>query len=164
MRLWLPTLVPLAMLLADSPDWTAQLPWQGSLRGAWKVITMSLSSSDRTTTTDSPQPALVLFTDKHYSIMYVEGDQPRKAFADPLRPTDAEKLEAYDTFVGHSGSYTVTDSLISMQVVISKSPNLMGSDLGRTFMRFAHEFKGDTLRLTRWSPRGAFTMILVRAE
>jgi hypothetical protein len=164
MRLWLSTFVPLAILFWDSPDRTATQSLQGSLRGAWKVIAMSLSGSDRTTTNNSPQPAVVLFTDKHYSVMYVEGDQPRKHFADPLRPTDAEKLEAYNTFVGHSGTYTVSDSVIAMQAVISKSPNLTGSELGRTFLRFAHQFSGDTLRLTRHSPRGAFTMILVRAE
>ena len=164
MRLWLPILLPLAAVLADDPGAAAIPPPQRSLVGAWKVASMSLSIGERTTTNDSPQPGLVLFTGKHYSIMYVEGAQPRKPFTEPLRPTDPEKLEAYDTFVGHSGTYTVSDSLIAMEVVISKSPDFMGSELGRTFMRFAHQFSNDTLRLTRRSPRGAFTMTLVRAD
>ena len=113
---------------------------------------MSLAGGGRSTTNNSPQPGLVLFTDRHYSLMYVEGGQTRRLFADPQRVTGAEKVEAFDTFVGHSGTYSITDSVITMQVVISKSPNLMSGDLANTFMRFAHQTTGDTLRLTRWNP------------
>lgn len=164
MRLWLLTLLALVPGLGDHRGPGATPPSQGSFRGAWRVVSMSLTGDDRTTTNDSPQPGLVLFTERHYSIMYVEGGEPRKPFTDPLGPTDAEKLDAYNTFVGHAGSYTVSDSVIAMQVLISKSPSLMGSELGRTFMRFAHQVTNDTLRLTRRSPRGAFTMLLVRTD
>jgi hypothetical protein len=125
---------------------------------------MSLAGVGRTTTNNSPQPGLVLFTGRHYSLMYVEGTQPRKLFADPQRITDAEKIDAFDTFVGHTGTYRIADSVIAMQAVIAKLPNLVQSDLGDSFMRFAHQITGDTLRLTRWNPRGTFTMTLVRAN
>jgi hypothetical protein len=125
---------------------------------------MSLAGGGRSTRNDSPQPGLVLFTDRHYSLMYVEGNQPRKLFANLQQVTEAEKVEAFDTFVGHSGTYSIADSVIAMQVIISKLPNLMVGDVGNSFMRFAHQMTGDTLRLTRWNPRGSFTMILVRAR
>jgi hypothetical protein len=96
--------------------------------------------------------------------MYVEGNKPRQMFRDPVSPTEAEKLDAFDTFVGHSGTYAVADSIISMQIEISKSPNLMGTELGNTFARFAYQMVGDTMRLTRRTPRGAFTMQLIRAR
>jgi len=164
MWLWLTTVLPFVVFLADGPKYASGPESQGSLRGAWKIVRMSLTNGDQTTTNSSPQPGLVLFTESHYSLTYVEGNQVRKMFADPLRPTDAEKVEAYNTFVAHSGTYTVSDSVIAMQPDIAKAPHLMAGELRNTFFRFAHQFTGDTLRLTRWTPRGAFTMMLVRAE
>ena len=162
MRLWLTALLPFVGLLADGPMFDSGPRSQGSLHGAWRVIGMSLTSGDQITTSTSP--GLVLFTEKHYSLMYVEGSQPRKLFADPTRPTDTEKIGAYDTFVGHSGIYTITDSVIAMLPDIAKAPHMMIGEMRNTFFRFAYHITGDTLRLTRWNPRGAFTMLLVRAE
>lgn len=164
MRLWLTAFLPFVGVLADGPISASGARSQGSLRGAWRVIRMSLTAAGQTTTNNSPQPGLVLFTGKHYSLMYVEGSQPRKLFADATSPTDDEKIEAYDTFVGHSGTYTITDSVIAMLPDLAKAPHMMTGEMRSTFFRFAHHISGDTLRLTRWNPRGAFTMILVRAE
>lgn len=157
-------LVPFTVLLGVAPGRAAGPRPLESLHGAWRVIQKSLTSQDSTATDSSPQPGLVLFTERHYSLMYVEGNKPRTQFTDPARPTDAEKVEAYDTFVGHSGAYTVSDSMVAMQVVVSKAPYLMGTDLRSSFARFAYHIAKDTLRLTRRGPRGNFTMILVRVE
>ena len=164
MRLSLVTLLFLMAVTPARSQTAGALPSQGSLRGAWNVISMSLSGTGGTTTNDSPQPGLVLFTERHYSVMYVEGSAPRKPFADAQRATDAEKIVAFDTFAGHTGTYAVADSMIAMQVIVAKLPNLMTGELSTTFMRFAHRVTGDTLRMTRRTPRGAFTMLLVRAR
>jgi len=159
-------LVPVVALLFAGIGWsisTVQAP--APFTGAWKLVFASLTTGGGVTTgNSSPQPGLVLFTAHHYSLMYVEGSAARVAFADPLRPTEAEKVVAYDTFVGHSGTYSVADSLVKMQPVISKSPNLMGNALGPAFATFAYSLSGDTLRLTRYGRAGNFTMKLVRAE
>jgi hypothetical protein len=133
------------------------------LRGAWTLTQSSLAGRDTTITNGSPQPGLVLFTERHYSLMYVEGSQPRVPFADPVRPTDAEKLTAFDTFVGHSGTYTVVDSTVQMHVIVAKHPSMMGTDMRTSFARFVYRIVGDTLWLTRRSGAGTFTMRLVRA-
>lgn len=164
MRLFPLLFVPFAVFLADQPSGPPVSRAAEPLHGAWRVIQSSLTTGETKTTNASPQPGLVLFTDRHYSLMYVEGQLPRKPFTDPIRPTDAEKLEAYETFVGHSGTYSVSDSLIAMEVVISKWPNLMGTELRTSFARFAYRIGGDTLRLTRRSPRAVFTMTLLRVE
>ena len=164
MRLFPVLFVPFAVFLADQPSGPPVPRSAEPLHGAWRIIQSSLTTGETKTTNASPQPGLVLFTDRHYSLMYVEGQLPRKPFTDPIRPTDAEKLEAYETFVGHSGTYSVSDTLIAMEVVISKWPNLMGTELRTSFARFAYHIGGDTLRLTRRSPRAVFTMTLLRVE
>ena len=163
MRLWYAAL-PFGILVTASPRHEPGPTEQVSVRGAWQVLTMSLTTGEQTTRNVSPQPGLVLFTERHYSLMYVEGAAARKMFSDPARPTDAEKLDAYETFVGHSGTYAVADSIIAMSVVVAKLPNLTGPELRNTFARFAYERRGDTLRLTRRSPRAVFTMLLLRVE
>jgi hypothetical protein len=134
------------------------------IHGAWRLTESSLDGNDTTITNRSPQPGLVLFTQRHYSLMYVEGSARRAPYADPSSPTDAEKVAAFNTFTGHSGTFTVADSMIEMHIVVSKSPSLMGTDLRTSFARFAYRRVGDTLWLTRHSPRGAFVMKLVKAE
>ena len=96
--------------------------------------------------------------------MFVEGSSVRALFADPARPTDAEKLKAFDSFAGHTGSYTVQESVIQMSVIVAKSPMMMGSDMINSFVRFTYRIASDTLRLTRRSPVGTVILKLVRVE
>lgn len=134
------------------------------LQGAWRLIRTSLTTGEQPNFQSYTQAGLVLFTARHYSLMYVEGNEARRMFRDPARPTDVEKLEAFDSFVGHSGSYSLEDSIVAMHIAIAKSPNLMAPELRTTFARFAYRITGDTLRLTRRTPRGVFAMQLVRAD
>ena len=142
----------------------AQEPRSAPLQGAWKIVRASLTTGEQPSFRNYTQPGLVLFTARYYSLMYVEGNASRKMFLDPARPTDAEKVEAFDTFVGHSGTYALEDSIVAMHVEIAKLPNLMGPERRSSFARFAYQISGDTLRLTRRSPRGVFAMQLIRVE
>ena len=140
----------------------AQSPAQ--LHGAWKLVEASLVGRDTTITTRAPQPGLVVFTRSHYSLMFVEGSSPRAAFADPARPTEAEKLAAFDSFAGHTGSYSVQDSVVRMNIMIAKIPSLMTGDMRTSFAQFIYRVASDTLWLTRRTPAGSFTMKLLRVE
>jgi hypothetical protein len=67
-----------------------------------------------------------LFTEKHYSFMYVPGQAPRKTFAgDPNRPTDAEKVEAYNSLVAGTGTYLLSGPTLTIKALIHKNPNEM---------------------------------------
>ena len=142
--------------------------WPGSgtaqLRGAWKLTESIQSGRDTTVVSKSPQPGIVIFTDRHYSFMLVEGSAPRTPFADPARPTELEKLRAFDTFSAHSGSYTVQDSIAQMTIVVAKHPSMMTPELRSSFARFAYRIVGDTLWLTRQSPVGSVRMTFLRVE
>src|SRR5438552_214128 len=76
-----------------------------SLEGAWKVTEIVTTGADSSRVT-SPQPGLLIFTRKHYSIMYVTGNAPRTPYK-AANPTQEEKLAAFDSFVANTGTYEV---------------------------------------------------------
>jgi len=134
------------------------------MRGAWRLAESTQTGRDTTLVNKSPQPGIVIFTDRHYSFMLTEGSEPRAPFADPARPTDVEKLRAFDTFSAHSGSYTVQDSTVQMTIVVAKNPSMMGPELRSSFARLVYRIVGDTLWLTRQSPVGFARMTFLRVE
>ena len=156
-------LLPVAALLTGAM--LAIRPLQATpIRGAWRIVRTSLAAGAQPDFRDYTQAGLILFTARHYSLMYVEGNDARKEFANPALPTEAEKLAAFDSFVGHSGTYVIEDSIVAMNVEVAKVPNMTGPAFRSTFARFVYQIRGDTLFLTRRTPRGAFTMQLIRAE
>jgi len=137
---------------------------KGPIEGAWKVAEFSYTAPDTSYTNTSPQPSLYLFAKQHYSIMVVTGTQPRVLFKERFQPTDSEKLAAYDYFVANSGTYEVTDSTITTNAIVAKSPNVMA---GGSLPTYTYRVKGDSLWLT-WSsiqqPEAKSRAKLVRLE
>jgi len=92
-------LLPVAALLTAAM--LAMQPLQATpIRGAWRIVRTSLAAGAQPDFRDYTQAGLILFTARHYSLMYVEGNDARKEFANPALPTEAEKLGAFDSFVG----------------------------------------------------------------
>jgi hypothetical protein len=120
------------------------------LRGVWKITELA-SRAPGAAWEVRPTPALsqYIFTGRHYSYMYVPGTGPRKTIAgDPNRPTDAEKVEAYNSFVAASGTYEWSGRTLTLVALVHKNPNEMeGTPLVHTA-----ELDGDTLRMTIASP------------
>ena len=163
MRQWSRVLLPVAALL--TAVMLGMQPAQSTpIRGAWRIVRTSLTAGEQPNFRDYTQAGVILFTARHYSLMYVEGNEPRKMWVNPLRPTDAEKLEAFESFAGHSGTYSLEDSIVAMNVDVAKVPNLMAPPFRSTFARFVYHIRGDTLLLARRTPQGAFVMQLTRAE
>ena len=113
------------------------------VQGAW-IIT-SLESPDGTVNT-SVQPALYLFTSTHYSTMIATSDEPRARFAGE-EATDAERLEAYGSFVANSGRYEISGDEITTRAYVAKNPNYMG-DWPDNASTYAFAVDGDQLQLT----------------
>jgi hypothetical protein len=59
------------------------------------------------------------------------------------RPTDAEKVAAFNSFIANSGTYVVSDSTIEMRMVVAKTPNVMGQT-----QTYLYRLSGDSLSLT----------------
>ena len=112
------------------------------LEGAWRVVSIHVSGPDSAANT-TVQPSVYLFSDTHYSMMRVTGNQPRPLAArDSV--TDAEKLAAYDSFIANAGTYEVADSTLTIHPVVARSPNFMSGGADRYHFRVT----GDTLWLS----------------
>ncbi len=102
---------------------------QGSLEGAWKWV--------------GEQPGLFLFTEGHYSTMFVW--RSRELFADPANVTDAERLAACRGIMTNSGTYEVSGSALRLHIMVAKNPNAMAVGQVTTF---EYSIEGDTLRMS----------------
>jgi hypothetical protein len=96
-----------------------------SITGVWKVEQSAFRYPDSAWTVRSaPHESLYIFTEKYYSYSFVPG--PRKLFqGDPNRPSDAEKVEAYNSFVSNTGTYSLKDSILILTSLLHKNPNEM---------------------------------------
>ena len=118
-----------------------------SIEGAWKEVKIEKLGPDGWVA-ENLQPSLLIFAAGYYSNMVVPvGDdgkgKPRKLFGDLDNITDAQKAEAYGTIIANSGSYKVSGSEITFNVLVAKTPNFMdgGSYKGQ------FKVEGDTLTL-----------------
>jgi hypothetical protein len=153
-------LVASAWSLAD-----AQSP---SLQGAWRVTQIVVTGANAASNR-SPQPGLYVFTRQHYSIMTVNGTEPRKNFEaarDAAKLTDAEKIaryEAWNPFTANAGTYTVKGNVLTTKAMVAKNPAVMGTEGTREF-----RIEGNTLTLIQRAaagqPAAETTTTLTRIE
>ncbi|MGH9629324.1 MAG: hypothetical protein ACRD7E_13470 [Bryobacteraceae bacterium] len=117
--------------------------------GVWKVTELLSRSPGENWTNVSPQLSLYIFTKRHYSYMFTVGGGPRPLFAgDPNKPTDAEMVAAYKTFVAAAGTYALSGPTLTFNATMAKNPNeMMGKPLIYTV-----QLNGDVLRMTITSP------------
>ena len=96
-----------------------------SITGVWKVEQSAFRYPDSSWTVRTPPyESLYIFTEKYYSYSFVPGT--RKLFqGDPNRPSDAEKVAAYDSFVSNTGTYSLKDSILILTSILHKNPNEM---------------------------------------
>ena len=126
-----------------------QTPVRASLRGVLKVTELLSRAPGEGWVPVTPNLSLYIFTETHYSYMFTTGAGPRRLFAgDPIKPTDAEKVAAYDSFVAASGTYVLSGPTLTLSAILHKNPNEMaGAPLTYTV-----EMDGNTLRMTIANP------------
>jgi hypothetical protein len=116
-----------------------------SVEGVWKVVQRVTTGTDALT---AANPAsLFIFTRGYYSLIYVSSAQPRALMKDPDKPTDQEKLAAFDSFFANSGTYEIAGTTLTTHPIVARSPNFMagGSE------KYQFRVQGDTLWLTERS-------------
>ena len=126
-----------------------QTSTRANLRGVWKITELMSRASGEDWTSATPSASVYIFTDQHYSYMYTTGSAPRRLFAgDPNKPTDAEKVGAYESFVGASGTYVLAGATLTLKALVHKNPNEMAGEP----LTYAVEIDGNTLRMTITNP------------
>jgi hypothetical protein len=129
---------------------TKEAATRADIRGVWKVTELaSRAPGAEWEVSTTPYLSQYIFTEKHYSYMYVPGAGPRKLFAgDPNRPTDTEKVEAYNSFIAASGTYVLSGRILALYALVHKNPNEMD---GKP-LTYSVEFDGNTLRMVTANP------------
>jgi hypothetical protein len=146
----------------------AQTPKQGSIRGVWQAVQITVTGpTARTITIPEPRPNLIILTAKHYSRVEVHADGPRPTPADAAKATADELRAAWGPFFGEGGTYDISGAdVITMRPTVAKNPASMtrGAFITRRF-----RVQGDTLWVTdQRNERGPIanptTAKLVRVE
>src|SRR6058998_1368989 len=114
----------LTLLVLCTTVVSAQSSTKKPIEGAWKVTEIVVTGTDASNVAN-PQPGLIIFARKHYSIMWVPGNQPRSLFKGE-DPTNEEKIAAYDSFVANSGTYEVAGATLTLHPMVARSPKLHG--------------------------------------
>ena len=130
---------------------------QGSLKGVWEVQERTEIVGDESITMSDPQPSLYLFTDRYYAIMFIPGTEPRPdlmVVQQQLRQASGEDLvAAFNTFVANAGTYEVSDSRLTRNIVVARIPGAMGVTAD-----WEYEVIGDTLVITSTNAAGVTTL------
>jgi hypothetical protein len=133
----------LTLLVLCTTVVSAQSSKKKPIEGAWKVTEIVVTGAGASNV-PNPQPGLIIFARKHYSVMWVPGNQPRSLFTGE-DPTDQEKIAAYDSFVANSGTYEVAGATLTLHPMVARSPNFMAGGASKFQLRI----EGTTLWLTQ---------------
>jgi hypothetical protein len=132
-----------------APEVANQAPAAADIRGVWKVTELAWSTRGPDWEIRTPYLSQYIFTDRHYSYMYVPSAARKRFAGDPNRPTDAEKVEAYNSFIAASGTYTLSGRTLVLQALVHKNPNEMDG----TPLTYTIAFGGrNTLRMVIADP------------
>jgi hypothetical protein len=122
---------------------------KNSLQGGWRV-TEQTPTGQNAQTNRNPQPGLLIFTGKYYSVMLVNSAQPRPDVpADQAQITPAQALATFGPFTANSGTYEVSGNTLTTHPLVAKNPAIMGGTVTYSF-----KVDGDTLTLTNTSGAG----------
>ena len=95
--------------------------------GVWRVSEITRTGPNAGTV-KNPQPGIVIFTARHYSIDMVTSDAPRPEL--PAQgATDKQVADAFGPFTGNAGTYAIKGNELTRTPVAAKSPNAMSSGI-----------------------------------
>jgi len=123
----------LTILVLFTTAISAQNSTKKPIEGVWKVTEIVVTGADAANVA-TPQPGLIIFARKHYSVIWIPGNQPRSLFKGE-DPTNEEKIAAYDSFVANSGTYEVAGETLTLHPVVSRSPNFMAGGAAKNQFR-----------------------------
>ena len=96
--------------------------------GVWQVKEIARQGGSGPIT-DKPLPSIIIFTRSHYSMVWVFDTEPPRSFATRWSPTDAEKIERFDSLVVNSGTYEVEGNVLTAHPIVARIPEFVGGTL-----------------------------------
>jgi hypothetical protein len=133
-----PLLSGMALVVGAAIPLVAQSP-----QGVWKPVEVVIRGGPNAGThTSDVQPGLLLITNRHYSLMLVNGFASRPAFS--ASPTDEERAKVWGPFTANAGTYVLKDSTFSTTPIVAKSPSVMAGRTNTARVRI----RGDSMWFT----------------
>jgi len=112
------------------------------IEGAWKVVTIQTVLPQGKFTNRNPQPGLFIFTRDYYSMVWMPRTAKLPDNKQIWQPTDQEKVDQFNSIIVNSGSYIISDSLLTTIPLVAKTPEFIG---GKATYRWS--FNKDTLSI-----------------
>ena len=154
------TLLLFATVLSANP---VRAQERAPIEGVWKIV--EWVEGARTIT--SVQPSLFIFTKGHYSMLFLQTDQPRPGFPAPQNRqnlTDAEKLARFEhwrPFTAAAGTYQVSGTTVTLRPLIAKDGWAMSA---QAVQSLPFQLAGSDTLLTQFAPGIGIRVKLVRVE
>ena len=110
------------------------------LSGSWLLQTWETDEG-----TIDAQRGLWIFTNDHYSIMFINTPEDRPGYEGD--ETDEHRVMAYNGFTANSGRYEVDGNMLKTRAVVSKDTNYMAG-WPENEVTYEFEVDGDSLTIT----------------
>ncbi len=127
------------LLLIAGCDYSANQK-ENTIEGVWRISQIALDGSDPN---NDPLPSQIIFTENHYSIVWMPVMEAMREFDEPWKPSDMEILQRFWEITVNTGRYEVADNKIRVEPVITRFPELMGG-----CMIYDYRWSGSSLILT----------------
>lgn len=114
---------------------------ENSIKGVWRVSDIAREYNDQSIS--QPLPSQIIFTNRHYSIVWMPSEEAIPAFATRWQPTDEEKLQRFGEIVVNSGTYSLNGSELRIEPVVARFAEFMGG-----YIDYQLSWAGDDLVLT----------------
>ncbi len=124
-----------------------------SIQGVWRTVEVTITAPNpapgglaKGTHTDL-QPALLIFTGKHYSTTTDTAAKPRPtaAFKVAGKPTAEEMQAQWGPFAANAGTYELSGTTLTRRAIVAKNPATQG---GKNFSRANIKLDGNNLWIT----------------
>ena len=129
------------MVAVSAAELAAQ---SGRLQGVWQVDHVVTTGPNATTVT-SPQPGILIFTNRYYSRAEVTSANARPALPDIAAATADELRATWGPFTSNAGTYEVSGGTLITRQIVAKNPAVMAQG---AFTALSYRIQGDTLWLT----------------
>jgi hypothetical protein len=125
---------------------------KSSIQGVWRPVEVTITNPNPNPaglgkgTHTNVQPALVIFTGKHYSQILDTAGKPRPTmpFKVPLKPNADEMQSQWGPFAASAGTYELSGTTLTTRQIVSKNPSVQG----KGFVRYTIKFDGQNLWTT----------------
>lgn len=97
------------------------------IEGAWTIQDASVVDAAGVVSQVDVRASLYIFGPQYYSVMSRAGDDINPPFSQLWNPTDAEKVQSFDSFSGNAGRYEISGSMLTLYPVVARGDVMDGS-------------------------------------